>query len=105
LLDPRIKAWSDTSAMPTTFTGAYAGHNLTVNSLPASGTPERQAWEDKISLLEKFNGRTFNTAPGSTTAVTLNFWDATLHLLSQSCKALTGKEGNAVNNETWRIAA
>ena len=46
LLDPLLKAWSNTSAMPTTFTGAYAGHSLTVNGLPAAGTPERQAWED-----------------------------------------------------------
>lgn len=52
--------------MATTFTGAYAGHALTVNGLPNPGTPERQAWEDKIVLLEHFNGRTFNAVPAGT---------------------------------------
>jgi len=77
LLDPILKAWSDTSIMPTTFNGAYTGHALTVNGLPAAGTADRQAWENKISLLERFNGRTFNAVPA----------------------------GMAANDKTWRIAA
>ncbi len=89
LLDPLLKAWSDTSAMPTTFTGAYAGHTLTVNGLPVAGTPERQAWEAKIALLERFNGRTFNTVPGETSVATLTFWSVTLDLLNQSYNALS----------------
>ena len=31
LMDAILKAWADTSTMPTTFSGAYAGHALTVN--------------------------------------------------------------------------
>jgi|GEM_PF-2091567 len=77
LIDPILKAWSDTSIMPTTFNGAYAGHALTVNGLPAAGTADRQVWENKISLLERFNGRTFNAVPA----------------------------GTAANDEIWRIAA
>ena len=88
LLDPLLKAWSNTSAMPTTFTGAYVGHSLTVNGLPAMGTPDRQAWETKISLLEHFNGRTFNTVPGGTAAATVNFWSGNLDLLNKSYNAL-----------------
>ena len=75
--------------MPTTFTGAYAGHSLIVNGLPAVGTPERQAWEAKISLLEHFNGRTFNPVPGGAATVTLNFWSGNLNLLNQSYNALS----------------
>ena len=89
LLDPILKAWSDTSAMPTTFTGAYSGHALTVNGLPAPGAPERQAWEAKITLLEHFNGRTFHPVPDGTAAATLTFWSGNLALLNQSYNALS----------------
>jgi hypothetical protein len=51
--------------------------DLTVNGLPATGTADRQAWEIKISLLERFNGWPFNIVPA----------------------------GTAANDETWRIAA
>ena len=89
LLDSILQAWSDTSAMPTTFTGAYSGHALTVNGLPASGAPERQAWEAKITLLEHFNGRTFHPVPDGTAAATLSFWSGNLALLNQSYNALS----------------
>jgi len=66
LMPAILQAWSDTSAMAASFTGAYAGHNLTVIGLPAVGTPDRQAWEAKITLLEHFNGRTFHAVPAGT---------------------------------------
>ena len=100
LLAPLLKAWSDTSTMPTSFTGAYAGHSLTVNGLPVAGTPERQAWEAKITLLERFNGRTFNPVPGGTAAATLNFWSGNLDLLNQSYNALSNSVYEALVVQT-----
>ncbi|OAI17934.1 hypothetical protein A1507_00465 [Methylomonas koyamae] len=61
-LDTILKAWSYTSTMATTFGGAYRAAT---------------AWENKISLLERLNCRTFNTVPA----------------------------GTAANDKTWRIAA
>ncbi|CAH1211877.1 hypothetical protein NTGBS_920022 [Candidatus Nitrotoga sp. BS] len=44
--------------MSTTFTGAYTGHTLTVDIQgTTSGTTEYQAWADKLTILEHFNGR------------------------------------------------
>jgi hypothetical protein len=64
LLDTLIKDWSDTSTMAATATGAYAGHPLTVTFQGVTnGTPEYQAWLDKLSIMERFNGRTFNGVP------------------------------------------
>lgn len=58
LLDNILKEWSNTSTMSTTFTGAYAGHTLTVNVQgTTSGTTEYQAWADKLTILEHFSGR------------------------------------------------
>lgn len=49
-LDALISAWSNTSTMATTATGAYAGHPLTVNFAGITqGTPEHQAWLDKLT--------------------------------------------------------
>lgn len=84
---------------------AYTCHSFTVNGLPEPGTPERQPWEAKITLLERFNGRTCNPVPGGTVAATLTFWSGNFDLLNQSYKALAGKGENAANDETWRIAA
>ena len=70
LLDPLLKAWSDTSTMAATFTGAYAGHALTVDmqgvwspdNVSNPGTPAYQAWADKLTIMEHFNGRTCEIA-------------------------------------------
>ena len=73
LLNALIKAWSDTSTMLTTATGAYAGHPLTVSFQGiTTDTPEYQAWLDKLTILEHFNGRTFPVVPAGTEAVTVN---------------------------------
>ena len=86
--------------MPTTFTGAYAGHTLTVNGLPVAGTPERQAWETKITLLERFNGRTFNPVPGGNTAATLTFWSGNLDLINQCYDTLKSSVYSALAIQT-----
>ncbi len=65
LMDGILKEWSNTSTMATTFTGAYTGHALTVNIQGASGAAYT-AWAEKLSLLERFNGRTFNAVPAGT---------------------------------------
>lgn len=73
-LDALIEAWSETSAMATTATGAYAGHALTIDFQGVtSGTPEYQAWLDKLSVLERFNGSTFAQAM---MAANTEWWEA-----------------------------
>ncbi|WP_367154192.1 calcium-binding protein [Methylomonas sp. HYX-M1] len=85
LLDAIVKAWSDTSTMAATFTGAYAGHNLSVNvQNVTSGSALYQTWVDKLTILEHFNGRTFNTVPAGSTAATVNLWTTTQDLLQRS---------------------
>jgi hypothetical protein len=89
MLDSLLKAWSDTSPMVTTATGAYAGHALTVtfqNITP--GSAEHQAWLDKLTILERFNGQTFRDVPTGTGAVSLNFVTQQMSLLDQSYAAL-----------------
>lgn len=72
-LDALIRAWSDTSTMLTTATGAYAGHPLTVTfGAITNGTPEHQAWLDKLSIVERFNGRTYRVVPAGSEAVTMS---------------------------------
>ncbi len=68
LLDSLLKAWSDTSPMAATFTGAYAGHALTVDMQAGytgltPGSPAYQAMADKLTIMEHFNGRTFQPVP------------------------------------------
>ncbi|MBT9540373.1 MAG: hypothetical protein IV098_10935, partial [Thiobacillus sp.] len=88
-LDSLLKAWSDTSTMATTATGAYAGHALTVNFAGiTSGSAAYQAWLDKLTVLERFNGRTFQTVPTGTAPVTLNISSGQMNLLNQSYAAL-----------------
>ncbi|MDP2831692.1 MAG: calcium-binding protein [Pseudomonadota bacterium] len=89
-LDALVKAWSDTSTMATTATGAYAGHALTISFAGmVSGSPEHQAWLDRLTVLERFNGRTFQTVPTGTAPVSLNFSNGQMALLNQSYAALT----------------
>ena len=89
LLDNILKEWSNTSTMSTTFTGAYTGHTLTVNVQgTTSGTTEYQAWADKLTILEHFNGRTFNTVPAGTAPVTVTLLTGAQPLLQQSYDAI-----------------
>ncbi|ANE57980.1 hypothetical protein AYM39_22110 (plasmid) [Methylomonas sp. DH-1] len=89
LLDTILKAWSDTSTMASTFGGAYSGHSLTVNiQNVAAGSAAYNAWADKLTILEHFNGRTFNTVPAGTTAATINLWSVTQDLLQSSYDSL-----------------
>jgi Ca2+-binding RTX toxin-like protein len=89
LLDPILKAWSDTSIMPTTFGGAYSNHSLTVNiQNVAIGSTTYNAWADKLTILEHFNGRTFNAVPAGTEATTVNLWTTTQDLLQRSYDGL-----------------
>ncbi|ANE57982.1 hypothetical protein AYM39_22120 (plasmid) [Methylomonas sp. DH-1] len=78
LLDQILDVWSDTSTLATTFGGAYSGHSLTVNIQNiAAGSAAYNAWADKLTILEHFNGRTFNAVPAGVTE----------------------------NDDTWRMAA
>ncbi|MBS0311985.1 MAG: hypothetical protein JSR88_11680, partial [Proteobacteria bacterium] len=100
-LDSLLKAWSDTSTMATTATGAYAGHALTINFAGiTNGSPEYQTWLDKFTILEHFNGRTFQTVPTGTGPVTLNISGGQMNLLNQSYAALQDSVYGALAMQT-----
>ncbi|MCQ8131085.1 hypothetical protein NP596_21700, partial [Methylomonas sp. WSC-6] len=89
LLDAILKAWSDTSPMAATFTGAYDSHNLTVNMQNlAAGSAAYNALADKLTILERFNGRTFTAVPDGTAAATVNLWTTSQDLLQRSYDSL-----------------
>lgn len=89
LIDDIVDAWANTSEMATTFGGAYAGHTLTVDMEGiVGGSAEYQAWADKLSILERFNGRTFNPVPEEPGSVGITLWSFTLELLQESYDAL-----------------
>ena len=63
-LDTLIQGWSGTSTMPTTATGAYGTRPLTlVFEGIAEGSAAYTVWLEKLSVLERFNGRTFRPIP------------------------------------------
>jgi hypothetical protein len=85
MIDGILREWSNTSPMAATFTGAYAGHPLTVNiQNTVTGSGAYQSWADRLTILEHFNGRTFNPVPSGSTAATVNLWTTTQALLQQS---------------------
>jgi|GEM_PF-884799 len=89
LLDSLLKTWSDTSTMPTTATGAYGSHPLTIfieDHVP--GSDGYNDWLDKITVLEHFNGRTFRQIPSGTDPVTVSFMREHLEMLDLSYAAL-----------------
>jgi hypothetical protein len=96
-----IQGWSDTSTMLTTATGAYAGHPLTISfEGVTAGTAVYTAWLDQLSLLERFNGRTFRVVPTGTAPVTVSFSSAQMTLLDQSYRALKESAYNALFLQT-----
>ena len=54
----------------------------------AAGSSDYLAWADKLSVLEKFNGRTLRQVPTGTGAVTVDIFGGTRDLLQQSYNAL-----------------
>jgi Ca2+-binding RTX toxin-like protein len=72
--------------MLTTATGAFAGHPLNVYFASIQpGSAQHEAWLDKLSALERFNGRTFAPVPGVPgTPVTIALTQGQLDLLEQS---------------------
>jgi Ca2+-binding RTX toxin-like protein len=88
-LDDLLKAWANTSSMATTATGAFAGVNLTVNFAGVTtGSPAWQAWLDKLSVLERFNGQTFLPVPAAGTTLTIDVFNTREALLDASYAAL-----------------
>lgn len=71
LLDQIVEAWSDTSSMPTTCTGAFSGHTFTLTWNGVAAGAATQAWDDKLTILEHFSGRTFREVPVGTDAVSV----------------------------------
>jgi Ca2+-binding RTX toxin-like protein len=88
-LDDLLKAWANTSSMATTATGAFAGVHLTVNFAGVTtGSPAWQAWLDKLSVLERFNGQTFLPVPAAGTTLTIDVFNTRETLLDASYAAL-----------------
>jgi len=88
-LDDLLKAWANTSSMATTATGAFAGVNLTANFAGVTtGSPAWQAWLDKLSVLERFNGQTFLPVPAAGTTLTIDVFNTREALLDASYAAL-----------------
>ena len=88
-LDNLLKAWAETSTMATTATGAFAGVDLGISFADvAQGTPAYQAWLDKLTILERFNGQTFLPVPEAGTSLNINFYSTREALLEQSYAAL-----------------
>jgi len=92
-LDGLIQAWANTSAMATTATGAFAGVDLSLNfEGVGAGSTAYQAWLDKLSILERFNGQTFLPipvpVPAAGSSLTMNIFDTRQALLYQSYVAL-----------------
>jgi hypothetical protein len=98
LVDSILQAWSATSTMATTFTGAYAGDNLAVNIYSGDNhsdgyqTPGSALYNqiaNELTILERFNGATFNPVPAGTGVnATVNIWYTATSLLEQSYDAL-----------------
>ncbi|HSH96827.1 MAG: calcium-binding protein [Methylophilaceae bacterium] len=93
LTDEILKAWSDTSTMAATFTGAYAGHTLTVDMQPGYsgltvGSAGYLAMADKLTILERFNGRTYQPIPAGNGDVNLTLWHNAQDLLNKSYDVL-----------------
>jgi hypothetical protein len=71
--------------MATTATGAFAGVNLTISFAGVgAGTPAYQAWLDKLTLLERFNGQTFLPVPVAGTTLSDQFLQHTRKRCSTS---------------------
>ena len=49
-----------------------------------------QEWNEKLTILERFNGRTFNPVPSGSRAITVNLWTVKQNLLQQSYEVLKG---------------
>ena len=89
LMDSIVDAWADTSAMATTFDGAYAGHALTVNLQYINpGSAQYLVWQTKLSVLERFNGATYSKVPAGSADATVYIWAAAQQVLQQSYNAL-----------------
>ena len=87
-IDALIKAWSDTSPMPTTATGAYTGHPLSVSFGVPVGSAQHQVWLDRLTVLERFNGQTYRVVPAGAQAVNIGFNGPRMRLLELSHQAL-----------------
>ena len=84
-LDGLLKAWADTSAMITTAEAAGSGTSVIVGFADVgTGSPAYQAWLDKLSILERFNGQTFLPLPASGGSLTIDFFVQREALLNTS---------------------
>lgn len=89
LIDGLIAAWSDTSGLLVTGGGAYDGRLAAVNFAGVTpGTPEYDAWLEKLNILERFNGRPFANPPAGSDPFTLNLSSAQMTLLDRGYEAL-----------------
>ena len=95
IMDPILKAWADTSTLATTFTGAYASQILTVDMQAWYQGPEYVeggegyiATAEKLTVVERFNGTTYQPVPTHTGNVNLTLFHIAMGLLDESYNAL-----------------
>lgn len=95
LIDSIVKAWSDTSSMKGTFTGAYneilVNTNFQFNATHPPfevGSQQYNDWVEKMTILERFNGRLYSNITELSNSVTVNYWVSSQDLLNMSYNAL-----------------
>jgi Ca2+-binding RTX toxin-like protein len=75
--------------MATTASGAFAGVNLSVTFAGVTnGSAAWQAWMDKLSILERFNGQTFMAVPVAGATLAIDFFSTREVLLDAAYTAL-----------------
>jgi Ca2+-binding RTX toxin-like protein len=88
-LDDLLKAWAATSTMATTASGAFDGVDLRLSFAGVTpDSPAWQAWLDKLSILERFNGQTFLPVPAAGTTLTIDIYSTREALLDAAYMAL-----------------
>ncbi|MBT0962389.1 calcium-binding protein [Denitromonas iodatirespirans] len=71
LMEPLLLAWAQTTTMTTTAAWAADGHNVNYSlyGMPA-GSEQEAVWKGRLTILEAFNGETYQTLNGSMTVST-----------------------------------
>lgn len=88
-VDALILAWSETSTMPTTTTGAYQQGLITlVFQGVDSSSPEYDELARQFTILERFNGELFRDLSAPTAPTTLNISSEQQALLRSSYQSL-----------------
>jgi Ca2+-binding RTX toxin-like protein len=98
LIDPILKAWADTSDFVTVTEWQAMGRPVTYSFYNLTGAAA-DAWKDKLSVLEVFNGQNYQTLNASGTTAIWTFHDRQ-RFLEQSYAALSDSVYSALAMQT-----